>query len=155
MAPHTKIIAVSRSERKLRWARELGAHEAVTPQDLREAVRRISPEGASVLLDFVGNDASASAIKYLEPGGLVVLVGMEGKSYPFPVFEGTVWQYRLVGSNYGTINEMVEMIELARSHGIRSFVEPVGFSGEKIMEAYSKLERGEVLGRFVIVPSRG
>ncbi len=32
MAPHTKIIAVSRSERKLRWARELGVHEAVTPK---------------------------------------------------------------------------------------------------------------------------
>ncbi len=66
-----------------------------------------------------------------------------------------MWQYRLAGSNYGTINGMVEMIELVRSHGIRSFVEPVGFSGEEVMEAYSKLERGEVLGRFVIVPSRG
>jgi D-arabinose 1-dehydrogenase len=153
LAPQAKILAVSRSGVKLRWARELGAHEAVRPEDLEESIKRISSEGASVILDFVGNEVSATTIKLLEPGGLVVLVGMEGKNYPIPVFEGTVWQYQIVGSNYGTISEMEEVVRVVRDAGIRSFAEKVRFEEEEVNRALIRLEKGEVLGRFVISPT--
>lgn len=154
MAPHTKILAVSRSDEKLAWAEKLGAHATAKPGDLAKAVRSLSEEGASLLLDFVGNEESAEAIKFLEPGGAAILVGMEGKSYPIPVFETTVWQYMVVGSNYGTLNEMEEMIRIVREGGIRSSLEIIRLDEAETNKALTRLAEGRVIGRFVIAPWR-
>jgi len=152
MAPYSKILAVSRSDEKLSWALRLGAHEAVKPADMARAVRSMSEEGASLLLDFVGNEESAEAVKLLEPGGAVILVGMEGKRYPVPVFESTVWQYSVIGSNYGTLNEMEEMVRIVRERGIRSSIERIGLDEAEVNDALKRLAEGRVLGRFVITP---
>lgn len=155
MAPYTTIVAVSRSDEKLDWARRLGAHYAVHPGELPKLIKDVDEYGASVLLDFVGNEDSAKAIPLLEPGGAVILVGMEGKQYPIPVFDSVAWQYSIIGSNYGGIGEMEEMVRLVKEHGVKSYIEKIPLSEDSVNEALRKLSEGKVLGRFVITPWGG
>ncbi len=152
MTPFSTIVAVSRSDEKLKWAEELGAHYAIHPSELEPTIKAISEDGASAVIDFVGNNDSARAMKVLEPGGAVILVGMEGEQYPVPVFDTTVWQYVVVGSNYGGINEMIEMIKLVESTGIKSYVEKIPLEEKAVNDALMRLAEGKILGRFVIVP---
>ncbi|MFP3310275.1 MAG: NAD(P)-dependent alcohol dehydrogenase [Caldivirga sp.] len=155
MTPYVTIVAVSRSDEKLKWAEELGAHYAVHPGELGDMVKKLSPEGASVILDFVGNGDSAKAIPLLEPGGAVILVGMEGRDYPIPVFDTVAWQFTVIGSNYGSISEMEEMVHFIRDHGIKSYVERIPLDEDAVNEALNRLREGRVLGRFVITPQGG
>ena len=155
MTPYVTIVAVSRSDEKLKWAEELGAHYAVHPSELGKIIKSISTDGASVLLDFVGNEDSAKAIPLLEPGGAVILVGMEGKAYPIPVFESVAWQYTIIGSNYGSINEVEEMVKFIKDHGVKSYIIKVPLSESEVNDALVKLSEGKVLGRFVITPWGG
>lgn len=94
LAPYVKIIAVSRSDNKLKWAVELGAHYAVHPSEVNKIIKDLSPDGASVMLDFVGNEESAKMIPLLEPSGAVVLVGMEVSHTQYPCLRprsGNTW----------------------------------------------------------------
>ncbi|WP_054842822.1 NAD(P)-dependent alcohol dehydrogenase [Vulcanisaeta distributa] len=152
LVPYVKIVAVSRSDSKLKWAMELGAHYAVHPSDVNKVIKDLNPDGAAVMLDFVGNEDSAKMIPLLEPGGAVILVGMEGKSYPIPVFETTVWQYVVIGSNYGSISEMEEMVKFVKEHGIKSYIEKVPLEEDAVNNALNRLAEGKILGRFVITP---
>lgn len=155
MTPYVTIVAVSRSDEKLKWAEELGAHYAVHPSELSRLIKDLSADGASVMLDFVGNEESAKAIPLLEPGGAVILVGMEGKDYPIPVFDTTVWQYVVIGSNYGSLSEMEEMVRFVKDNGIKSYIEKIPLTEEAVNEALIRLKEGKVLGRFVITPWGG
>lgn len=153
MAPYSTIIASSRSDEKLKWAKELGAHYAVHPNELESLVRSTTDEGVSAIIDLVGTEETARTLaRLLEPGGVIVLVGMEGKEYPMPVFETTVWQYTMIGSNYGTINEMEEMVKLVRDKGIKSYIKTIPLDEKAVNEALNTLAEGKILGRFVITP---
>jgi D-arabinose 1-dehydrogenase-like Zn-dependent alcohol dehydrogenase len=71
MAPYTTIIASSRSSDKLKWAKELGAHYAVYPNELASLVKNITDGGVSAVIDLVGTEESARTVVHLlEPGGL-------------------------------------------------------------------------------------
>ncbi len=151
LVPYVKIVAVSRSDSSLSGY-GVRAHYAVHPSDAGKVIRDLNPDGAAVMLDFVGNEDSAKMIPLLEPGGAVILVGMEGKSYPIPVFETTVWQYVVIGSNYGSISEMEEMVKFVKEHGIRSYIEKVPLEEDAVNNALNRLAEGKILGRFVITP---
>jgi threonine dehydrogenase-like Zn-dependent dehydrogenase len=89
------ILAGARYEHQRRWAAELGATDALDPDQLPRAVRRRSrslalgrPDtgaqrltgGADVVLDCVGSSASiGQSLAMTRPGGRIVLVGMPGR----------------------------------------------------------------------------
>ena len=152
LSPASKIIAVSRKKEKLDWAVELGARKAVFPDELKETVNKESKGlGASVAIDFVGNEESTMNIaRSLENGAAIIEVGMEGDKLSMPTFETTVWQYQLIGSNYATFNELSETVELVKSGRIRSSMKKVALSDAN--EALEGLRNGTIMGRYVLVP---
>lgn len=146
-----RIIAVDRDESKLELAREVGAdHAVLSDENAAEEIRRITPHGCELVVDNVGVqqtvDLAAAVSRSL---GDIALVGIGGGTLGVGFF--TVPQEASVATTYwGSIVELQEVIELARRGRIDVHVER--FSLDDAMDAYHKLERGEVDGRAVIVP---
>jgi propanol-preferring alcohol dehydrogenase len=81
--------------------------------------------------------------------GHVALVGVGGGT--FPMRFGTVpFEATVTFPNWGSRAELVDVVALARRGDLHVETEPVAL--EDVVEAYGRLERGEVSGRVVAVP---
>jgi len=149
---NVKVIAVSRSEERRMAASRRGADLAIHPKDLVESVRALSSEDAQVAFDVVGDEKSTALLsQVLSSDGEIVLVGLEGKSLSLPTFETVVWEHKVLGSNYGTLNDLEDVITLAREGKVSLNVRT--YPLEEVNEALSALDRGEVVDtRLVVVP---
>ena len=79
-----------------------------------------------------------------------MVVGLWGGRIPFGL--GAVpHEARFMSSIWGTNNELGELLDLARREPLRYTVEVLPLS--QANEAHDRLRRGDVDGRFVLVPS--
>jgi propanol-preferring alcohol dehydrogenase len=137
-----RVIAVDRVEAKRRRAIDLGADEAVSPDELDSPAR--------VVLDFVGSDATlALATRVVERGGAVVQVGEGGGEVPF-AFGRVPWEATFTTSVWGSSADLATVLGLAQSGQIDWHVETIPL--EHADEALERLRRGDVLGRLVLTP---
>jgi len=101
------IIAVDLAEEKLAIAKDFGATHAATPETIKEVIREATGgrKGVSHCFVTVGSStAISSALRYLEPGGELVIVGMPALNNEIeidPVVIAAVG-HRIVGSKMGT-----------------------------------------------------
>jgi propanol-preferring alcohol dehydrogenase len=149
-----RIVAVDLRSAALELARAAGADavlsaDGVTPEDVRSET---GPDGAAVVLDFVGNDATlALAAGSVAQGGDITFVGRGGGE--LRVGPGLIpYETTVRMPTWGTAAELAEVVELARSGAIHAEAEVYGI--EDTINAYGKLRRGDVLGRAVVVPRR-
>jgi S-(hydroxymethyl)glutathione dehydrogenase/alcohol dehydrogenase len=71
------IVAVDPFEGRREQALRLGATHAVSPDELKEALRAIAPDGTDYAFDAVGDSAtSATALRFTRSGGTAVIVGL-------------------------------------------------------------------------------
>ena len=147
-----RIVAVDLREAALELAQTAGADavlsaDGLTPEDVRSET---GPDGAAVVLDFVGSDATlALAAGSVAQGGDITFVGRGGGE--LRVGPGLIpYETTVRMPTWGTAAELAEVVELARKGAIRSEAEVYGI--EDTINAYGKLRRGEVLGRAVVIP---
>jgi S-(hydroxymethyl)glutathione dehydrogenase/alcohol dehydrogenase len=100
------IIAIDLAEEKLDIARGFGATHATTPDNARSVIKEATGKsGVSHALVTVGSaPAISSALRYIEPGGELVIVGMPASGNEIeidPVIIAAVG-HRIVGSKMGT-----------------------------------------------------
>jgi propanol-preferring alcohol dehydrogenase len=148
-----QIIAVDNHEDKLQHARELGAHHGVTPgPDTAEKIKQITGGiGAAVVLDMVGTDGTlALGAKVLARRGELKIIGVAGGTLPVR-FHEMARDSSVTVPYAGTLPELYEVLELAKSGFIIPEVERVSF--ENVLEAYDRLEHGKLRGRAVLVPT--
>ncbi|MGV9808160.1 NAD(P)-dependent alcohol dehydrogenase [Micromonospora chersina] len=154
-----RIIAVDTSVAALDLASRLGAHDVVQAgPDSVDRIRALvgsPPDGADVVLDFVGADPTlTTARQVVATGGQVLLVGLAGGTLPIrPVADEppTVPLETAVEVPFwGTRAELQEVIALARSGQLQADVQT--FPLAEAPEAYEMLRRGEIHGRAVVVP---
>jgi propanol-preferring alcohol dehydrogenase len=81
--------------------------------------------------------------------GRVTIVGIGNGSYSWN-FYGVPYEVELTSTYWGTIEELHEVAELYRAGKVRPQVEL--FSLEDGLEAYRRLESGELSGRAVVAP---
>jgi propanol-preferring alcohol dehydrogenase len=148
-----RVVAVDVDPGRLEAARELGADEVlqVLPSDRATAgaVRALtSGEGAEVVLDFVGTDATArTALACARPMGSVALVGAGGGAAS--VGWGRVPLECDVFVPMGaTLADLHDVVALARSGALRMDVEVFPF--ERAPEAYERFGSGELRARAVV-----
>jgi propanol-preferring alcohol dehydrogenase len=146
------VIAVDVDPAKLAQAVEVGADEAVVPEEAVARVRSATGGlGAELVLDLVGSDATlAVAAACARVRGDLTVVGLAGGTLPFQFF-GIPYECSVATTYWGSAVELREVIALARSGRLHVKVER--FALDQAMEAYARLREGSIAGRAVITPN--
>jgi alcohol dehydrogenase, propanol-preferring len=152
-----RVIAVDLNPDRLAYARELGAHECVAgvASDTAQSVRGLTGgQGAQAVLDFVGIDATiAAGLESVRRTGSFGLIGAGMGRLERPWFHSLPKDGEVFTFTGSTIADLRAVITLAAAGRLRNDTERFDF--DQVPEAYRRLERGELLGRAVIVPGSG
>ncbi|MBP8537429.1 S-(hydroxymethyl)mycothiol dehydrogenase [Streptomyces sp. MK37H] len=160
LAGAAKIIAVDLDERKLEWARSLGATHTLNAKssDVVEAVRELTDgNGADVVIEAVGRPETYQQAFYARDlAGTVVLVGVPTPEMKLelPLLDVFGRGGALKSSWYGDClpdRDFPMLIDLYQQGrlDLDAFVsETIGL--EDIEEAFAKMHRGEVLRSVVM-----
>ena len=147
-----RVVAVDRREQALEVAARSGADAVLPAADLTSSQLRAAAggRGAAVVVDCVGTDDTlALAAGAIAPGGHVSVLGLAGGT--FPMRAGAVpLETSVIFSNWGTREELAEVVELARAGAIAVETERVPLAA--VPAAYERLAAGGCNGRVVAVP---
>lgn len=145
-----RVVALDRAADKRATAVEVGAHAGVEEADLMGRGGDAGP--FDVVLDFTGAEATlAIAGDVVARRGLVAVVGLAGGRVPFG-FGAVPHEARFMSSVWGSRAQLDELLDLARREP--SIVQPVEtLPLDDAQLAHDRLRRGDVRGRFVLVPN--
>jgi propanol-preferring alcohol dehydrogenase len=137
-----RVAAVDVAADKRDLALELGAEEAIPPDEPLRPVRAV--------LDFVGSDESLSlASRSVARGGIVVLLGEAGGGLRFSIADFP-YEAHLTSSIWASRSDLATVVDQARRGELTWRCETLPL--ERINEAVDRLRRGDVLGRLVLTP---
>ena len=118
-----------------------------TADEIRAITRR---RGADVVFDFVGSDATlALAAAVVRPLGHINLVGIAGGSLRFSFFS-VPYEVSLATTYWGSLPELMEVLELARAGHIEPIVQT--YPLDRAIDAYNAMRTGQLTGRAIITP---
>jgi propanol-preferring alcohol dehydrogenase len=104
-----------------------------------------------VVLDMVGIDGTlALGAKILARRGELKIIGVAGGTLPVR-FQEIARDASIAAPYAGTLPELYEVLELAKSGLIKPDIETVTF--QTVLDAYDRLEHGKLRGRAVLVPA--
>ena len=106
------IVVVDPVEERREQALKLGATHAVHPDDLKETIRSIAPDGADYGFDAVGfPDTSATALRFTRSGGTTVMVGLPPTGLRLDLDPGEFLRREktLTGTMYGSEDPAVAL----------------------------------------------
>ncbi|WP_338602558.1 NAD(P)-dependent alcohol dehydrogenase [Sulfolobus tengchongensis] len=146
------VVGVSRSKKHRDLALELGADYAVEMKEAEKLVDNLTNGlGVPAVIDLVGTEETVyNLTRLLAQEGALILVGMEGKRISMETFDMAVWNKKLLGSNYGNLNDLEDVVRLAESKRIKPYITKLQL--EEINKAFKDLDEGRVEGRQVIIP---
>jgi propanol-preferring alcohol dehydrogenase len=153
LASATTVVAVDTSADKLEIAKTFGADEALISGD--DAVKRIKDitraQGAELVLDFVAvNPTLTMAAQVARVLGHLTIVGVGRATLPVN-FSSPPHECAVASPFWGTIPELIEVINLAQTGKIKMLVEH--FPLDDAAHAYHLLHDGKIQGRAVITPN--
>jgi len=151
-----RIIAMDIGDDKLKAAKEDGgANDIVNSkkEDPAKAILELTDKlGADAVIDFVNASKTVEAdMQFLRRRASVVLVGLFGGELKLSLVSMPTRAYRLIGSYTGSLNDLAELVSLAK----RGVIKPVvsnRFKLDQATEALTMLKEGKILGRGVINP---
>ncbi|MFI6778217.1 zinc-binding dehydrogenase [Nocardia sp. NPDC050412] len=139
------VYATSRSAAKRREALAWGAHVAV-PSGER------LPEKVDVVIETVGAATWEHSLRSLRPGGAVVVAGAtSGAQPPADLARIFYLQQRILGSTGCTRGELVSMLRMMESTGVRPVIDRT-FPLTDIHKGFQLMIDGELTGKVVINP---
>ena len=146
------VIATDVKEEARARAEADGAVTVGAGDDQVEQIRAITGgRGVDAAFDFVGAAPTlATAMACMAQGGRCNLVGIAGGSHEVSFFNNPYETY-LTNTYWGTVPELWEVVDMYKAGQIRPEVER--FSMDDALEAYRRLEAGEVNGRAVVMPN--
>jgi alcohol dehydrogenase, propanol-preferring len=147
-----RVIAIDLREQARDLALAAGAHAVLDANGLDAARVReeTGPDGAALVLDFVGIDTTlALAASVVEFDGHVTIVGRGGGTFPTASTDLPL-QWSASRISYGTLPELREVVELARA-GVFE-IELERLSLDAAIDGYRRLRESAIVGRAVVVP---
>lgn len=152
-----RVIAIDINEKALGLAKEMGAEAAflMTETDTVKEVLELSGGGVDAVADFVGKaQAYALGLNILKVAGRFVAVGYN----PEVIFQiGSPClvsrELEIYGSRACSRNDLKETINLVNGSKVRPVVAESYTLAEANM-ALNKLEKGDLIGRSVLVPGK-
>ena len=150
-----RTIAVGRSAAKLNKALEVGAEFALNASEasVAERVREITEgAGADVVFECVGTEESMKeASAALGRRGRLVFIGYSPDSFTVHPIQLVVFEQKIMGSVGATLSELHEAVDLVTRGVVRTVVDRT-LPLERFETGLNALERGELVGRAVLVP---
>ena len=146
-----EVIATDMKEDAMARAAQSGAKTVGGGSDQVAQIRDLTGgRGVDVALDFVGVAPTvATAMGSIAQGGRVTIVGIAGGQYAWDFFS-TPYEAELTNTYWGTIQDLWEVVAMYRAGQLKPEVER--FSMDNALDAYRKLQAGEISGRGVVVP---
>jgi D-arabinose 1-dehydrogenase-like Zn-dependent alcohol dehydrogenase len=142
-----KIVACDIDDGKLAAAKKLGATKTV---NTRAADALSQMQGIAAAIDFVGSPATASmGIAALRKGGRYILCGLYGGELQHPLPPIAQRAIGIVGSYVGSLQELKEVVALAKKRKLRPAPVETRPAGEA-NAALEDLKAGRVVGRVVL-----
>jgi D-arabinose 1-dehydrogenase-like Zn-dependent alcohol dehydrogenase len=141
------IVGCDIDDAKLAAAAKLGAKTTLNTK-LQDSSQKL--QGIAAAIDFVGSPATAAlGIGALRKGGRYVICGLYGGELVHPLPPIAQRAIGIVGSYVGNLQELKEVVALARKGRIKSA--PVETRpGEQASAALEDLKAGRVVGRVVL-----
>lgn len=150
-----KIIAVDLDDQKLDVAKKNGANFTINSkkEDPVKAIMELTDRlGADAVLDFVNASKTVETdMQFLRRRARLVLVGLFGGELKLSLVMMPTRAYRLIGSYTGTINDLIELVSLAKRGAVKPVVSN-RFKLDQATEALTMLTNGKIIGRGVINP---
>jgi D-arabinose 1-dehydrogenase-like Zn-dependent alcohol dehydrogenase len=111
-------------------------------------------KGVRAVVDFVGStETLENYIKVLDTKGIYIIVGTYSPFVPqLPLLNLILKEYVIMTSLWGSYKELQEVANLARRKIIKYKELVTKIKLEDITQALEKLDKGEVVGRQIIVP---
>ncbi|MEM1643097.1 MAG: zinc-binding dehydrogenase [Desulfurococcaceae archaeon] len=156
---NARVIGIDISDEKLELVSKLIKLENTdvlinaSKANVVEEIKKIAGvKGVKAVVDFVGSEkVIATYIDLLSKRGHYVVVGLHSPLGPaIPVHNMVMKEISIIGSLWGNIRELHEVVEFARRSLIkyRELVEKIKL--EDVYKAFERLEKHQVLGRQVI-----
>jgi NADPH:quinone reductase-like Zn-dependent oxidoreductase len=140
-----RVWVTSRDEHKRARALELGAHGAF------ETGARL-PDKVDAVLETVGAATWAHSLRVVEEGGTIVVSGAtSGPNPPAELRRVFFRELRIVGSTMGTREELVALVRMLVTTGVRPLIDSVHPLDEAAV-AYGRMAAGDVFGKIVLRP---
>ncbi|MEQ6902512.1 NAD(P)-dependent alcohol dehydrogenase [Nocardioides sp. YIM 152588] len=148
------VIATDMREDAMRRAEEAGAVTVPGGEGQAERIRELTGgKGVDAVFDFVGAAPTiALAMASVAIRGRVTIVGIADGSFEWSFF-GVPYEVEMTSTYWGTLEELHEVVALYRAGRITPDVEVFGL--DEGLEAYRRLEAGELSARAVVAPTRG
>ncbi len=145
------IIATDMKPEAMAKAADLGAITVEGGEGQVERIREITGgKGVDAAFDFVGAGPTvAVAAGSMGRMGRCTIVGIAGGSYEWSFFT-TPYESTLTNTYWGTIEDLHEVVDMYKAGQIMPEIER--YSLDDGLEAYRKLQAGELSGRAVVVP---
>src|ERR671920_2197247 len=135
----SRIIALDRDDEKLKAAKENGADDIInsTKEDAVKAVMELTNRmGADAVIDFVNASSTVEVdMNFLRRRAKLVLVGLFGGELKLNLITMPTRSYKLIGSYTGSMNDLIELVSLAK----RGIIKPIISNKFKLDEATKAL----------------
>jgi alcohol dehydrogenase, propanol-preferring len=146
------IIATDMKEDAMARAAANGAITVAGGPDQVDRIREITGgRGVDAAFDFVGAGPTIKAAQAsMAIGGRFTVVGIAGGTTEWNFFS-TPYESTITNTYWGTIDDLYDVVEMYKRGQIVPDVER--FTMDNALDAYRKLQAGELSGRAVVVPN--
>ncbi|MGE5607040.1 MAG: alcohol dehydrogenase catalytic domain-containing protein [Bacteroidota bacterium] len=149
-----RVIATSRNEERLRYAREIGADYLVNTkrENLVDAVKKITGIGADVVIDNVGlSETVADAVQMSRRCGKVIVVGYLANEFTVDLNKLFMDEIEIIGCRASLRQDLADMLRWSGEGLIKPYISNK-YPLEEINTALHDLAHGKIIGRCVILP---
>ncbi|CAI4037380.1 hypothetical protein SMKI_02G2550 [Saccharomyces mikatae IFO 1815] len=152
-----RVIGIDGGEAKRKLFEKLGGEifiDFTKERDVAGAVIKATNGGSHGIINVSVSEAAIEAsTRYCRPNGTVVLVGMPAHAHcKSDVFNQVVKSISIVGSCVGNRADTREALDFFARGLIESPIHLAGLSD--VPEIFGKMEKGEIVGRYVVDTSR-
>ena len=149
------MIATAGSERKLEFARKLGADVVVNNRDgdfVSVAKEATNGRGVDMVFDHVGPALFQPSIFALRTRGRLVFCGATtGQDATFNLPYAYHFGISLLGADPYSYAEFAEMLDYYWTAGFEAVIDSE-YPLERVAEAQRKMEDGDVVGKILLQP---
>ncbi|MBC5767083.1 NADPH:quinone oxidoreductase family protein [Ramlibacter albus] len=160
-----RVIAAASSEEKLALCRERGADVTIlyTPQNLKEEIKRLAPDGVDVVYDPVGGDYAEPALRGMAWGGRYLVIGFTAGIPKLPLNLPLLKGCSIVGVFYGAFAKRfpqryaelrAELVEWLAEGRVRPAI-TARYPLEEAAEALRVVAAREAIGKIVLTTALG